>query len=541
MEYNLADLFESVADAVPERTALVCDPRRLSYAQLDERANRLAQHLRRAGIGAGDHIGVHLYNSTEYVECLLAAFKIRAVPLNVNYRYVAAELRRLLHDADVVALLHQRELGPRVSEVAGDLPGLRHLLTVDDGSDAPLPDGAVAYEAALMAEPGERDFPSRSGDDLHIIYTGGTTGVPKGVMWRQEDLFFSGMGGGNPIGDPVGRPEEVAENALASPPMVMFPVAPLMHGAAQLATFIGFHRGGTVVLVRHFDAGEVWRLVEHERVTTMSIVGDAMARPLADRIAAGPPVDTSSLMIISSAGAILSAAVRDQIGRLLPSVFLVDSFGASETGFQGMGTAGCSPDSGLTFRMNERTCVVDDELRPVAAGSPVVGRLALRGRVPLGYYNDAVKTAEVFASHDGTRWVVPGDLATANADGTITVLGRGSTCINSGGEKVFPEEVEAALKSHPEVFDAVVVGVADERWGESVTAVVAPRAGSAPTLAELVAHCEPRLARYKLPRRLVSVDAVLRSPSGKPDYGWARLVAAGVRPESPAPAVPQPG
>lgn len=527
MEYNLADLFESVADAVPERTALVCDPRRLSYAELDERANRLAHHLLRAGIGAGDHIGVHLYNGTEYVECLLAAFKIRAVPVNVNYRYVAAELGRLLQDADVVALVHQRELGERVVEVVGDLPGLRHLVTVDDGSDAALPDGAVVYEEALRAASGERDFPGRSGDDLHIIYTGGTTGAPKGVMWRQEDLFFSGMGGGSPTGDPVERPEEVAENAVSSPPMVMFPIAPLMHGAAQLATFIAFHRGFKVVLVRHFDAGEVWRLVERERVNTMSLVGDAMARPLAERIAAGAAPDTSSLMIVSSAGAILSAAVREQLTALVPGVFLVDSFGASETGFQGMGTPGCSPDSGLTFRMNERTCVVDDELQPVAAGSPVVGRLALRGRVPLGYYKDAAKTAEVFASRDGTRWVVPGDLATANPDGTITVLGRGSTCINSGGEKVFPEEVEAALKSHPEVFDAVVVGVADERWGESVTAVVAPRPGSTPTLAELVAHCEPRLARYKLPRRLVTVTTVMRSPSGKPDYGWARLAAAG--------------
>jgi 3-oxocholest-4-en-26-oate---CoA ligase len=516
MEYNLADLFESVADAIPDRLALVCGERRLTYAELDRRANRLAHHLLAARIGPGDHVGVHLFNGTEYVEAVLAALKVRAVPINVNYRYVADELRSLYRDAGLVALVHEAELGPRVDEVAGDVPTLRHRLVVGGG-----------YEETLAAQSDARGFAPRSGDDRYVIYTGGTTGPPRGVVWRQEDLFFAGMGGGNPWGEPVARPEEVAERAPAGS-LVTFPVPPLMHGAAQLGTFIGFFAGGTVVLIRHFDAPEVWRLVERERVNTVSLVGDAMARPLADALAAGLEVDTSSLFVLSSAGAILSAAVREQFARLLPKVMVMDNFGASETGFQGRGLPGSSPDVGLTFTMNPRTAVLDDDLRPVVAGSGAVGRVALRGRVPLGYHNDAARTREVFATVDGVRWVMPGDLAIVNADGSVTVLGRGSQCINTGGEKVFPEEVEAVLKSHPDVFDAVVVGSPDERWGERVTAVVAARPGrEVPGVDDLGRHCEGRLARYKLPRSVIAVPEVRRSPSGKPDYAWARGVAAG--------------
>ena len=525
--FNLADLFESVADAVPDRLALVCGGRRLTYAELDARANRMAHHLLARGVEPGEHVGLHLHNGTEYLECMLAAFKIRAVPVNVNYRYVAGELRSLFRDADLVALVHHRELSPRVREVAGDVPTLRHLLYVDDGSGEAPPDGALDLESAVAPMPPGRDFGARSGGDLHVIYTGGTTGAPRGVIWRHEDLFFSGMAGGNPSGEPAERPEQVAERASAGGVLVSFPVPPLMHGAAQLGSFINFFMGGVVVLVPRFDPAEVWRLVERERVNTLSLVGDAMARPLADALDGGLAVDTSSLFVLSSAGAIFSASVREQLHRLLPNVMLLDNYGASETGFQGRSTPDSSPEAGLKFVMNAHTAVLDDELRPVAPGSDVVGRVALSGRVPVGYYGDPVKTREVFVEIGGRRYVMPGDLAMVNADGTVTVLGRGAQCINSGGEKIFPEEVEAALKSHPDVFDAIVVGVPDERWGEGVAAVVAPRAGRGVSLAALRAHCESRIARYKLPLLVVEVREVVRSPSGKPDYGWARAVAAG--------------
>ena len=527
MHFNLADLFESVVDAVPDRPALVCGDRRLTYAQLDERANRLAHHLLTVGIAPGDHVGVLLYNGTEYIECMLAAFKIRAVPVNINYRYVAGELRSLFHDSDLVGLVHQKALSSRVTEV-GSTPRLRHLVFVDDHSNAQPPQGAVEFESVLAQGSSGRGFEGRSGDDLHIIYTGGTTGAPRGVMWRQEDLFFSGMAGGNPAGEPAQRPEDVAARAAAAGVLVTFPIPPLIHGAAQLGSFINFFIGGTVVLIPHFDPVEVWRLVERERVNTISLVGDAMARPLAEALAAGLEVDASALFVISSAGAIFSAAIRKQLQALLPNVLLLDNFGASETGFQGRATPDSSPEAGLKFAMNPHTRVLDDQLQPLPSGSRVIGRVALGGRVPLGYYNDPGKTREVFAEVDGMRWVMPGDMGVVNADGTVTVLGRGSVCINSGGEKIFPEEVEAVLKSHPAVFDALVIGVPDERWGERVAAIVAARPASNPTLEELRSHCEGRIARYKVPRLLVEVPEVVRSPSGKPDYGWARAVATGL-------------
>ncbi|MGZ4128176.1 MAG: AMP-binding protein, partial [Actinomycetota bacterium] len=283
MEFNLADLFESLADTVGDRTALALTDGRLSYAELDARANRLAHHLQAAGVKAGDHVGMYLYNGREYVEGMLACLKIRAVPINVNYRYVEDELRYLFSDADLVAVLHQREFAPRIAAIRNDVPKLRALISVGDG-DADI-SGSVAYEDAIAEQSAVRDFEPRSGDDLFIIYTGGTTGMPKGVMWRQEDLFFTGMGGGNPLGEPVEKPEMIAQNALArSPQIVQFPIAPLIHGAAQLAVFIGFNWGDKIVLIPRFDPDLVWEIAERERVNTMTIVGDAMARPMAEAL-----------------------------------------------------------------------------------------------------------------------------------------------------------------------------------------------------------------------------------------------------------------
>jgi acyl-CoA synthetase (AMP-forming)/AMP-acid ligase II len=523
VDFNLADIFESVADTVPDREALIFGDRRLTYAELESRANRLAHHFLDVGVKPGDHIGLQLYNCTEYVEAMIACFKVRAVPVNVNYRYVEDELAYLFNDADLVAVLVDTEFTDRISGVRARTPMLRHVITVGNG---PRPDGAVDYDDALAASKEVRGFDPRSPDDLYVIYTGGTTGMPKGVMWRQEDLFFAGMGGADPVGTPVSTPEEVAERLATRGVINMFPVAPLMHGAAQLATWIGFLQGAKVMLVRKFEPVDVIDTASREKAHSMSIVGDAMARPLAEALE-GPRkgADLSSLFAISSAGAILSAAVRDKLQSLLPNVMLLDNFGASETGFQGTAAAGSSPDKGLRFSVNQRTAVLDEHLKPIAPGSGVIGRVAQRGHVPLGYYKDEKKTADSFVTIDGERWVLLGDMATVEADGNIAVLGRGAVCINTGGEKVYPEEVEAVLKAHPAVYDAIVAGVPDDRFGQRVAAVVQLRDGVAADEAELIAHARAHVAGYKAPKSVVLVPEIRRSPSGKADYPWAARVA----------------
>ncbi len=537
MQFNLADLYEDVADAVPEREALVCGERRLTFAQLDERANRLAHYLEGQGIGRGDHIGLYLFNGTEYIEASLSAYKIGAVAININYRYVEEELRYLFDNADLVALIHHREFAPRIAHVAPQMPKLRTFVAVDDGSGADCSAiGSKDYEQALASSSPRRSFPSRSGDYLYILYTGGTTGLPKGVMWRQEDLFFAALMGANPYGHSPERPEDVAAGARSRGVITMLPAAPLMHGAAQWAAFINLYSGGKTVLApsKSLDARLIWRLVEQERVNTISIVGDAIARPLAEALSEhGGTYDTSSLRVIGSGGALFSEGVKQQLREVLPHVALLDNFGGSEGGHQGTSIPVQDPDSpGPRFRANDSTAVLGEDLRALAPGCGVIGMLARRGRLPLGYYKDAEKTARTFVEVDGVRWALPGDMAMIEADGTITLLGRGSNCINSGGEKIFPEEVEAALRSHPAVFDAVVVGLPDARWGERVTAVVQPRTGHTPTLEELDSHCRTKVAGYKVPRGLFLVDEISRQPSGKPDYRWARALATTGRMQS---------
>jgi acyl-CoA synthetase (AMP-forming)/AMP-acid ligase II len=521
--FNLADLFEAVADAVPDREAVVCDGRRLSFAEMDDRATRLAHVLAARGIGAGDHVGLHLFNGNEYLEAMLACFKLRAVPVNVNYRYVADELRYLFADADLVALLTE--------------PALRTVL--DDAATAlPRLERGLAWEEALASASSDRDFEARSGDDLYVLYTGGTTGMPKGVMWRQEDLFFAALGGGNPGAAPVDAPAQVVDRAVAGFHRCLT-APPFMHGASHWMAFQVLLAGGTVVVDR--DPGlvpeRIWQLADDERVAFLVVVGDAFARPLADTLAAaGPdrwPLD--ALTAILSGGAILSPTVKADLLRLVPQAIVVDGFGASETGGQGqivsiagVDARGAGPGPVRFVANDDTTAVLGDGFRPVAPGSGELGWVARRGCIPLGYYKDPEKTAETFPVVDGVRWAIPGDRACVEEDGSVTVLGRGSTSINTGGEKVYPEEVEAVLKAHPSVFDALVVGVADERWGERVVAVVAPRpdAEVAPTVEVLAAHCRESLAGYKAPRQVVVVDAVERSPSGKPDYRWAREAAA---------------
>ncbi len=531
--FTFADTFEVVADTIPDHPAIVTEDRRLTFAEVDERANRLAHALQDRGIGPGDHVGLFLYNGPEYIEGMLAAWKIRAVPINVNYRYVQEELVYLFDDAQLAAVIHHQEFSPTLAAVVDQVPGVRAFLSVADDSGAsaqglPTDD----YEEALAAASPERDFPERSGDDLYILYTGGTTGMPKGVMWRQEDIFFAAMDiSAMGLADPPETPEDLADRVReAAGTLTMATAAPLMHGAAQWAAFICFHNGNTLVLAasKRFDPASIWRMVEREKVTTMTVVGDAMARPLADELQANPDeYDLSNFFALGSGGAILSAGVKEQFTQGRPDLIITDAFGASETGANG-GGIGFSDEGHPRFALNESTTVLDEDHRPVEPGSGVKGLLARSGRIPLGYYRDEEKTARTFVHDaDGKRWVIPGDFATIDADGMITLYGRGSVSINSGGEKIFPEEVEAALKSHPGVFDAIVVGVPDERFGQRVAAVVAPREGHDLTLDELAEHARTKIAGYKVPRELHVVEAVTRSPSGKADYRWAKAVATG--------------
>jgi acyl-CoA synthetase (AMP-forming)/AMP-acid ligase II len=535
VEFNLADLLEHVVDAVPDREALYAEGRRLAFRELDERANRLAHHFAENGIGHGDHVGCHMMNGTEYLETMIALFKIRAVPINVNFRYVEEELLYLYNDAQLKAVVFDTEFAERVDQVLDRVPTMRHLLVVGPTDGVAVPSGAVPYEEALAEQPAHREgFPRRSADDLFIIYTGGTTGMPKGVMWRQEDLFFAGMGGGYPTGEPLAKPEDAGPRAAANSPLVSFPAPPLMHGAAELGSFINFLGGGKVVLIRKYTGHGALSLVEQERCNTLTIVGDAMAIPLVQALDERS-YDTSSLLALASAGALLSQPVRDLINAKMPNVYINDSFGSTETGYNGSAPPGSNASEGLRFVVNERTAVFDDDFRPVAPGSGTVGRVAQRGHIPLGYWGDPEKTAKTFVEVDGERWVMPGDMATVEEDGTMRFLGRGSVCINSGGEKVYPEEVEAALKSHPAVLDAVVAGIPDERWGQRVAAVLQVVSGhAAPTQGEIEEHLASRIARYKVPRFVHVVDLIQRSPSGKPDYGWASTVLADAAAKAPA-------
>jgi acyl-CoA synthetase (AMP-forming)/AMP-acid ligase II len=555
VEFNLADLFECVADRVADREAVVGNGRRLTYAELEVRANRFAHGLAGLGVGPGDHVGLHLYNSPEHLEAMLACYKLPAVPVNVNYRYMGDELAYLARDADLVVLVSQPELAAAVATVAAAPPPmLRTVIEVGGGTTPAIP-GALDYEAVLGSGGEERDFGPRQADDHYILYTGGTTGMPKGVVWRHEDIFFVTMGAGNPGGPPITRPEEIGETVLVNraqrvgpflPPghpvpdvMAVMSLGPLMHASGQwsaLGTLLG---GGKVVLYDRpaMEMDYVLELVERERVVMLTLIGDASARPLLAELDAHPGArDTSSLLLLGSGGSILTGEVKDRLLASLPTALaILEAIGSSESPVQGLAIARHDgpPSESLRFAAKDVTMVVDDRYAPVPPGSGQVGWLATTGHVPLGYYNDPEKTARTFVEIDGRRWSLPGDMATMDADGTVHLLGRGSLCINTGGEKVYPEEVEAVLKTHPELVDAVVVGVPDERWGQRVAAVAQARRGAAPTLDDVQAHCRAHLAGYKVPRVLRLVPEVHRSPSGKADYPWAVRMVEEI--ETPAP------
>lgn len=528
MALNIADLFEHAADAFADRIAVACGDRQVTYAELDQRTNRLAHHLAGIGVGPADHVGLYARNSIEAVETLIATYKLRAMTVNINYRYVESELRYMLADADLTALVYDREFGPRVAAVLPHATGLRGAVIIDDGSNEPSDASAipgVAYSRALESGSPDRDFPPRSNDDLYLIYTGGTTGYPKGVMWRHEDIWRT-LGGGIDFitGEMLADEWEQSRRGRDSTGLVKFCAAPLIHGNAQWAALAGLFAGDTIVLLPRFGAREVWQAVQQHKVNVLVIIGDAMARPLFEALQSGD-YDASSLVAVSSSAALFSPAVKDACLAALPNVVFTDAIGASETGFTGISfvSAGAEQHGGPSVLPGPQTMVIDDSGR--RAGPGEIGRLARGGFIPVGYYKDPVRTGAMFVEVDGERFVVPGDLARVEADGTITLLGRGNTCVNTGGEKVFPEEVEGALKSHPGVFDALVIGIPDDRLGQRVAALVLPRDGVDLDLAELEAVVRERIAGYKVPRTVWLVDHIGRTPSGKADYGWARRYA----------------
>ncbi|GAB3658553.1 acyl-CoA synthetase [Actinocorallia lasiicapitis] len=524
--FHHADLFEGIADRIPDRLALACDGEHLTFRELDERANRLAHALLAAGVEPGRHVGMQLYNGVPYVVALVATMKIRAVPVNVNYRYVEAELEYLYRDSDLVALLYDVEFDERVANVAPAQPKLRTLIGVGGATSVP---GAVRYDELLAAHPPERGFGPRREDDTYIVYTGGTTGWPKGVMWDVKDILFAFA---NPTYPAPETPQGWIDHAAGSGQLTMMPVAPLMHGAAQVAVWIAWWMGATAVFTRRFDGHGVWETIAREKVNSLTITGDAMAIPMADAleqaVAEGRPYDLSSLFAYVSTGAIFTGSVRERIQRLLPNVMVLDRFGSTESGSTAQATAGSSPEKGLRFAPDVPNIVVlDDGLEIVRPGSGVMGQVARTGYIARGYYNDPAKTERTFpTTADGRRWLLTGDIATVESDGTIAVFGRGSQTINTGGEKVFPEEVEAVLKGHPCVFDAVVTGIPDERWGNRVAAVVQLRDGEKTSTDELDAHCRRALSGYKVPRTYAFVPEMRRSPAGKADYRWAKEIAA---------------
>ncbi|HEY5013925.1 MAG TPA: acyl-CoA synthetase [Acidimicrobiia bacterium] len=530
MDWNFASIFESVGDALPDRTALIQGERVRTWSEVDDRAARLAGALRAAGLGPDSKVASYLYNSNEYIEGLLGAFKLRAVPVNVNYRYLEEELVYLLDNSDAEALLFHGSLSEHVAKTAGRTPKLKLLVQVDDG--APLIDGAVEYESLLAAhDPMERV--ERSGDDYYFLYTGGTTGMPKGVMWRNEDLVGVLLGSIYPLfgeamlehpGDAGAIAKRVVDSGRVT---VHLPASPLMHGTGAFTSLQAMTVGGAVVTLesRAFDPHELWKVVERRRVTQMAIVGDAFAKPmlraLDDAEAQGRPYDISSLGLIISSGVMWSTEVKAKLVER-GNMFLLDSLGSSEA--VGMANSMSGPGSATQtahFTIGDDAKVFADDGKEVVPGSDEIGVLAVGGHIPAGYYKDEAKSASTFRVFAGRRWSVPGDFATVDADGTITLLGRGSVCINSGGEKVFPEEVEEAVKRHPSVSDALVVGIPDERFGEAVTAVVGLHEGEHAD-ADDIAGALGALAPYKRPRKIVFVDAIKRGPNGKADYGWAK-------------------
>ena len=539
MEFNFADVQETIAESIPDRELLVFRDRRLTHREFTERTRRLANYLLGRGLGlerertdlAGhesgqDHVALYLYNGNEYPEGMFGAWKARCASLNVNYRYVEEELLYLFDNSKSRAVLYHAEFAPRIAAIRDRLPHLEVLIQVADDSGHELLPGAVDYEEALAASSPERPAVKPSPDDLYIVYTGGTTGMPKGVLWRSSDIFFAAMGGRKPDGTDVASLDELAEQVRGGESLRALVGPPFMHGAAQWSSSMLMTMGACLVVpnvVSKLDPDDFLTMVGKEKITSITIVGDAFARPLLDQMHK-KDYDLSTLFIIGSGGAPLSTGNKEALLEKVPGAMVFDGIGSSETGMQGTNTSTkAAAASTGKFQPGVGTCVLSEDLtRVLDPGSDEMGWFAQSGRVPLGYLGDPEKTARTFPVIDGTRYSVPGDRARYKEDGTIEVLGRDSVTINSGGEKIFAEEVEHALKQHPEVYDTVVTGRPSERWGQEVVAVVQLREGARTTAEDLLAEAGRHIARYKLPKAFVFRDAIVRSPSGKADYRWAR-------------------
>ncbi|MEN8159940.1 MAG: acyl-CoA synthetase [Myxococcota bacterium] len=550
MDFDFATVNETIAAAIPDREAVVWRDRRFTFAQLAERTRRFANFLLAQGLTVSaersalaghesgqEHLAIYCYNGNEYLEGMLGAWKARVAPLNVNYRYVEEELTYLFQNSKASVVLYHAEFAPHIAAIRDALPALRVLIQVADDSGNALLSGAVDYEEALAAASPGTPPVEPSSDDLYILYTGGTTGMPKGVLWRSADIYASAMGGRKPDGSEVASLDEVAATAKAGGQLKCLIGPPLMHGAAQWGLFINMGGGHTCHFAddnRKLDPPDFLRTVEREGINTITIVGDAFARPLLDEMARKKH-DLSSLLVVGSGGAPLSVANKKELLERLPQATVIDSIGSSETGFQA--TNPSNKQTGVStgdFKPMAGAGVVSADLtRVLEPGDEEMGWFAQKGRVPLGYFGDAEKTAKTFPVIDGVRWSVPGDRAHYRADGSIEVLGRDSVTINSGGEKIFAEEVEHALKHHPDVFDVVVAGRPSERWGQEVVAVVHLRPGATTTRDDLLAEAGKHLARYKLPKHFAFRDHIQRSPSGKADYRWARAQAEQGYPSSP--------
>ncbi|WP_062984141.1 acyl-CoA synthetase [Nocardia anaemiae] len=524
MSHNFADLFEHAVDAMPQRTALIEGDRELTYAELDARANRLADYLGSTGVGPGTHIGFQMHNGIETMTTLIACFKARAVPININYRYGVEELRYLYDNADLEVLVCHEKYAATAREALADAPSIQLLIVNGDTS---------TYARAMQSGSPTRRTIDRSPDDLFMMYTGGTTGRPKGVMWRQEDMWRV-LGGGIDFytNEPVSDEYQQSRVGAQGEPSTWYVLPPLIHAAAMMPSFTALWSGNAVIFQPKFDADRVWQVVQQRRPQIMVITGDAMARPLIDAYRAAP-VDASSLVAIGSGAALLSQPVKNALLELFPSTVVSDSIGSSETGFGGIGFAqkDDNPGRGPRVQSGRGAIVVDDAGRPVEPGSE--GWLAKTGSVPIGYYKDPEKTERLFKTVDGNRIVVTDDRARVEPDGSVTLIGRGNMVVNTGGEKVFVEEVESVVKAHDAVYDAVVIGVPHERWGQQVAAVVSV-AGAEMDFAALERHVRKHLAGYKVPRQIWLADVVTRAPSGKPDYRWAREFAAGRAPDHQA-------
>ena len=537
MEFNAADIFEGVVDRVPDREAIVHGSTRLTYKELDARSNKAANALKKLGIKKGSHVGIYAFNCVEWLEIMLGAYKLCAIPININYRYVEEELKYLIENADMEAIFYHKQFSKKLENIKGQLPLLKSFICINDHSDNEnVIEESFDFESLIINEDESRLKVQRSGDDQYILYTGGTTGMPKGVVWRMEDVLMTLGGGIDAVtGEKYKTPEEFADKCLQDQTIALA-LAPFMHGGAQWQSFNAFFSGWKLIINDQisFDADYIWEVVAKEKVMNLTIMGDAMGRPLCDALpkAIEKGLDLSSLFVLSSTASVFSATIKDTILEFLPNLFLIDAVGSSETGATGVNIHtkdGKLKDSGggPKFTKPDFSEILNLDTKEIIPPSDTqtIGYLARKGHVPLAYYKDEEKSKKTFIEVNGERYSIPGDMAKYEVDGQMTLLGRGSVSINSGGEKIFPEEVEMALKAHPNIFDCLVVGVKDERWGQKVVAVIQRREDIEISLEEIKEVASKYIASYKMPKAIVFSELIERAPSGKPNYQWAQEYA----------------